>query len=256
MRVLVASTLTGQRIVATRDLFAADYRCPMCETAVILKRGRKVAAHFAHLPGAECPFAEGESWRHLEAKRVLAEEFTALGWDCRIEVPHRALGRRVDVGVKVPDGQGGVMYVAVEVQDSVIQVESMKQRVMADRRIGYASTAWLFTSHRAGSLLLAAQVDEEVRVPDDMLWVVNRYGQGVPIIDPVARTIHVAHLSRVMRFGETREWYTEHGDLTGFTSSDRVLRKTRRVDSLTQRGFRLTLVPGKFGDHWAVAFQS
>ncbi len=59
-----------------------------------------------------------------------------------------------------------------------------------------------------------------------------------------------------MRFGETREWYTEHGDLTGFTSPDRVLRKTRRVESVTQRGFRLTLVPGKFGDRWAVAFQS
>ncbi|MFI6374088.1 competence protein CoiA family protein [Streptomyces sp. NPDC050546] len=87
---LIAAHDDGSHIEASRDLPTATYLCPMCESQVILKRGRKVAAHFAHAPNSDCPGAEPESWRHLLAKQVLAEQFKVLGWGARIEVPHPA----------------------------------------------------------------------------------------------------------------------------------------------------------------------
>ena len=251
---LIAMNPARERLQAARDLASGDFLCPMCEGPVILKRGRKVSAHFAHTPGANCAFAEGESWRHLMAKQVLLDEFTALGWEARVEVAHPKHARRVDVGVKVPDTAGAMRYVAVEVQDSAIQVETMKQRVMSDQRIGYAATAWLFTSHRAGSLIMAYDADMEVRVPPEMLWVANRYGDGVPIIDPEARSIRIAELARVVRPGESYEWYEEGGELAGVDYPDRVLRSTRKVPSLREGGFRLWFAPGKFGDKLATRY--
>lgn len=248
---LIASQSDGTRIQAARDLPAGAYACPMCESPVVLKRGVKVAAHFAHAPHSDCPGAEPESWRHLLAKQVLVEEFTALGWESRVEIAHPAVGRRVDVGVKVPY-QGGLRYIAVEVQDSAIQVDTMKVRVAADRRIGYQATAWLFTSHRAAALMFA-EPEHEVRVPDEMLWVANRYGQGVPIIDPEARAIWVASLGSVHREGTSLSWYTPEGEPTGVDYPGKSLRKTKTVGR-RRGGFRIRTVPGKFGDPWAIAF--
>ncbi|MFE2078018.1 competence protein CoiA [Streptomyces misionensis] len=248
---LIAVQPGGDRVEASRDLPAGTYQCPMCESPVILKRGQKIAAHFAHTPDSGCPGAEPESWRHLLAKRVLAEEFTALGWVAQVEVSHPQAGRRVDVGVRIPTMRGA-RYIAVEVQDSAIQVDTMKARVAADQRIGYAATAWLFTSNRAANLLYA-QPEHEVRVPDEMLWVSNRYGQGIPIIDPETRTITVASLGSIHRDGESRSWYDEHGDLTGAEYPGRTLRKTKTVNH-QPGGFQFRMVPGKFRDRWAAAF--
>jgi hypothetical protein len=250
---LIAEDPNGRRVEAARNLPpAAGYRCPMCLSNVILKRGQKIAAHFAHTPDSNCPASEAESWRHLLAKQVLVEEFTAFGWEARAEITHREAGRRVDVGVEVPDRGGVVKHIAVEVQDSAIQVDTMKQRVAIDRRLGYHATAWLFTSHRAAALLMAGE-DAEVRVPDEMLWVANRYGQGVQIIDPSHRAITIATLSSVHRDGDSREWYTPEGELTGVSYSGRTLRKTKYVTRQIG-GFGLRTAPGKFGDRFSVVF--
>lgn len=224
----------------------------MCQSPVILKRGQKVAAHFAHAPDSDCPCAEAESWRHLMAKQVLVDEFTAFGWEARAEIVHSAAGRRVDVGVKVPDETGALRYVAIEVQDSAIQVDTMRGRVAIDRRLGYHATVWLFTTHRAAALM-RAQPDHEVRVPDEMLWVANRYGQGVQIIDPEARTISLASLGSIRRAGESHEWYTPEGDLTGVDYPGRTLKKTKCVVR-RPGGFGLRTAPGLFGDRWSIVF--
>ncbi|WP_370362115.1 competence protein CoiA [Catenulispora sp. MAP12-49] len=251
---LIASNPDGDRILATRDLESGSYQCPMCQSDVVLKRGRKVAAHFAHLPNATCRFAEAESWRHLLAKQVLLEEFTVRGWRAQLEVANVKAGRRVDVGVEVRAADGTAVYVAVEVQDSPISVEMMRARMRADRRIGYQATAWLFTSHRAVALTIAHGGDLETRVPNEMLYVANRYGLDVPIIDPEQRRIFRARLSRVTRPGEYREWYTPEGDHESVDYPDRVLRNTRKVPAVVEGGFNISLHPGKFGDLWAVEF--
>ncbi|MFF4963266.1 competence protein CoiA family protein [Streptomyces sp. NPDC001222] len=115
---LIATDSSGQRVQAAQDLDAGRFMCPLCESTVILKRGRKVAAHFAHAPGSDCPAAESESWRHIRAKQVLAETFTELGYHAQMEVVHREAGRRVDVAVTLTGSKGQRRSVAVEVQDS------------------------------------------------------------------------------------------------------------------------------------------
>lgn len=250
----IAQSPAGDHVEAARDLGADDYRCPMCGSAVVLKRGQKVAAHFAHAPDSACPASEAESWRHLMAKQMLVETMTELGWEARAEIAHQAHGRRVDVGVKAPGPDGSMVYIAIEVQDSAIQVDTMKERIAKDRRIGYHATVWLFTSHRAAALM-AARPDHEVRVPDEMLWVANRYGQGVQIIDPEAEEIWIAALGKVRRAGESREWYTPDGDRTGVDYPGRTLRKTKHVVR-RPGGFVPGLAPGKFGDRWSVVFMS
>lgn len=250
----IAQSPTGDHVEAARDLGADDYRCPMCGSAVVLKRGQKVAAHFAHAPDSACPASEAESWRHLMAKQLLVEAMTDLGWEARAEIVHQAHGRRVDVGVKAPGPDGSMVYIAIEVQDSAIQVDTMKERIAKDRRIGYHATVWLFTSHRAAALM-AARPDHEVRVPDEMLWVANRYGQGVQIIDPEVEQIWIASLGKVRRAGESREWYTPDGDLTGVDYPGRTLRKTKHVVR-RPGGFVPGVAPGKFGDRWSVVFMN
>lgn len=250
----IAQTPHRDRVEASRDLPPDNYVCPMCQSPAILKRGQKVSAHFAHAPDSNCPASEAESWRHLMAKQVLIEELTALGWEARAEVAHPAHGRRVDVGLKAPDPDGTLRYIAIEVQDSAIQVATMKHRIAMDRRIGYSATVWLFTNYRAAALL-ASKPTHEVRVPDEMLWAANRYGQGIQVIDPQLRKIWIASLVPVRRNGTSHEWYTPEGDLTGVDYPGRTLRKTKHI-AVKPGGFLPALAPGKFGDPWSIAFIS
>ncbi|MFE5852525.1 competence protein CoiA [Streptomyces sp. NPDC056500] len=248
----IAHTEDGTPVEAARNLASDSYLCPMCQTPVILKRGQKVAAHFAHTPDSDCPASEAESWRHLMAKQVLVDELTRQGWGAQAEVVHQAHGRRVDVGLKALGPDGARLYFAIEVQDSAIQVDTMKDRIARDRRIGYDATVWLFTTHRAAALM-AAQPDHEVRVPDEMLWVSNRYGQGVQMIDPQTRELWAASFGKIRRPGESHEWYTPEGDLTGVDYPGRTLRKTKSVGR-RRAGFIPQLAPGKFGDRWSLVF--
>lgn len=75
---LIANDHHGERTLAAKDTPDGACTCPECDSGVILKkRGRKIAAHFAHRPGSTCT-AQGESWRHLLAKKVLAQDRHAL----------------------------------------------------------------------------------------------------------------------------------------------------------------------------------
>lgn len=230
---LVAQRPSGERVEATRDLPDDAYTCPLCAGNAILKRGRVKVAHFAHAPGAVCEWA-AESLSHHLAKRLLADRFRALGYIVELEEPHLTVGRRVDVAVTVPTGH----RVAVEVQDSAISVDEMKRRNGADRRSGFFATAWVFTSSRAARLL-TAQEDHEVRIPNEILWVHNRYHQGVFVIDERAGRLWRCDLGEIVRPGESREWYAEGGELTGVTYPDQTLKSTKTV-SRTEVGFTLT----------------
>lgn len=234
--VLVAQRPSGERVEAARDLPVDAYVCPSCAGDAILKRGRVKVAHFAHVPGAVCDWA-GESMRHHLAKRVLADRFRALGYAVVLEEPHLNVGRRVDVAVTVPTGH----RVAVEVQDSAIRVEEMKRRTRVDRRVGFFATTWVFTSSRAARLL-AAEADHEIRVPNEMMWVDNRYRQGVFVIDEHAGRMWRCRFGGIVRWGESYEWYTEDGEPDGITYPNRILKSTVTV-SRRELGFTLTARP-------------
>lgn len=244
---LIATDWIGQRVQADRDLDPGRFMCPLCESVVILKRGRKVAAHFAHAPGSDCPAAENESWRHIRAKQVLVEAFTELGYDAQMEVVHHEAGRRVDVAVKLAGSKGRQRNVAVEVQDSPIQVDTMQARGRLDRALGYDATAWIFTSHRADALLRAEPGRSQVRVPKEMLWVVDRTGQGMHIIDPEAQSIRRIEFGSVYREGRSYG-ELEGSDYLGYTP------KTIKTVQRHQGGFRIKGVRGRSEKEWAILF--
>lgn len=229
---LVALVPTGKRVEAARDLEAAPFGCPRCGSAVVLKRGRVKVAHFAHKPNAVCDWAS-ESISHHLAKRVLADRFRGLGYVVELEEPHAAVNRRVDVAVTMPTGH----RIAVEVQDSAISVTEMKRRNHADKRAGFFGTAWVFTSKRAARLL-AARADHEVRIPDEIRWVHDRYGLGVFVIDENAGLMWHCYFGKIVRPGEYREWYTPDGDLEEMQSPRRTLRSTKTVRR-KEVGFKL-----------------
>ena len=68
-----------ERIDAEQAKRDDAFCCPVCREAVILRRGRKVVAHFANRPRARCIARTGETRVHLEEKRVLLDAFRARG---------------------------------------------------------------------------------------------------------------------------------------------------------------------------------
>lgn len=78
-----------------------------------------------------------------------------------------------------------------------------------------------------------------------LLWVANRYGRGVPFIDPEQRTIRITTLAKVMRAGESYSW-KERGSVMGVEYPERVLRSTCTVLPLREGGFDLSFARGRF----------
>lgn len=163
---LVAHDSVGTRVEASRRTPPAEYFCPTCGQPAIAKPGRVKIPHFAHVVRSDCPSA-GESIDHLRAKKVLAEQFRAVGYEVALEEPHPR-ERRVDVAVTLPHPLRPLRY-AVEVQNSAIDPREMFRRLLADLEAGFWYTTWVFTGSRAASLL-AADAGTEVRLPADILY--------------------------------------------------------------------------------------
>lgn len=110
------------------------FTCPGCHWSVILKAGMFKVTHFAHEPGADCPYAayqRGESEEHLGAKKDL---FTALSGcegvtDLKLE---RYLGPvRPDVSFRLHG-----VPVAIEMQISNIDAYTIARRTKEYSRRG------------------------------------------------------------------------------------------------------------------------
>lgn len=75
---LTAIGKNGKRYAWEASKSDGPFVCPGCKWPAILKEGYFVVAHFAHEPGADCPYAtyhRGESETHYAAKKDI---FTAL----------------------------------------------------------------------------------------------------------------------------------------------------------------------------------
>jgi hypothetical protein len=253
---LVAETTDGAAVEASLDLAAGDFRCPACKVPAVFKRGRVKVPHFGHAPGSDCVASEAESVRHLLAKRVLADEFRRLGYAVTFEETYRHGGRRVDVSVDIPVSLDRVERVAVEVQDSPISVDEIKRRMTADRTNGFIGTAWVFTGRRH-DLLLPASAGAERRIPEEMRYLANRFGQGVFLLDAEAFAMSQVFFGTVVRDGSSSEWYSEEGEYMSEDYPDRVLRATKGVFA-DRVGFRLTCRPSRYHKpgrpDWAMAF--
>lgn len=243
---LVARDTSGMQVEAARDLGNDEFTCPTCTGPVLLKRGRVKIAHFAHLPGSDC-WSEPESVTHLRAKHLLATKFRGRGHQVALEEVHHRHGRRVDIAVTVATRTGNAR-VAVEVQDSAISVEDMKARTRIDRRLGFLHTLWVFTDKRARALLdIARNIGDdylESRIPRELLWVDNRHGQGVFVLDVDTETVWNLQLRSALE----REGYDENGDIHLYTP------RTLKEVIASPADFALTCRPGRYDQEWAVIF--
>lgn len=244
---LVANGVNGVAVEATHSLEASTFTCPVCDGPVNLKRGRVRVPHFAHLPGADCWLAsEPESVTHLRSKQLLAKEFRNLGYEVRPEETYRDAGRRVDVAVTLPWWRN--FRIAVEVQDSTIDVETMKKRTRIDKFLGFAGTLWIFTDKRAAALMAVADGDTEVRIPNEMLWVDRRFEQGIFVLDLAEERVWN------IKFGSphvrNNSWYDQDGDEQYGSYTPRTLRCPVKWPA----EFSLLSRPGRYPNERAIIF--
>jgi hypothetical protein len=206
---LVALDARRQRTVAETTLGRDDqWICPLCRQAVILKAGRVVIPHFAHKARGLCA-AEGESRRHLAAKKLFYDELTSRGLDVSLEVM-LAADRRADLLVASPRGR-----FTIEVQDSRISVEEMKAREAQDKRAGCVTTCWVFTEKRLpGAVFAHLETTEttirttEVRVAADIRYRWN--ATHLPVLVLRGDRLFGLTLEPIWRDGE--DYYDEYGD--------------------------------------------
>jgi len=130
---LMAQDQQNHLILAADATRQAKYHCPGCQSAVRLKRGRVMAAHFAHQTAACQTFSEGETAEHLLGKQQLAAWFQASGYTVQIEAALPALHQRPDVLVQ----QGSQPPLALEFQCSPLSVTRLAERTQGYRQHGY-----------------------------------------------------------------------------------------------------------------------
>lgn len=133
----------GGRTAAHAAVRGDAFRCLACGSAVLLKRGSRVVAHFAHARAAACSWAHGETLVHLNAKASLARAFTDRGLDVALEVELLSSGgdRRADVLVRNPDTGARV---AIEIQHSALPLDAIERRTRAYAAAG-VPVIWIAT---------------------------------------------------------------------------------------------------------------
>ncbi len=200
------------------------FRCPHCRERTLLKRGAIVVPHFAHVPGAVCPFARGESLRHLQMKQRIGELF--VGANPRFEVPIRP-GHRADV----------VLFnrVVVECQVSPLMIAEWQARTRDYNRRGYA-VLWVWDGARLGRP--PGEGTGEQRVPAEVRHCHRRaFGRVYALCGEELRACHLFP-------AEARERCVGG-------SRGRYVPRALRVPAFQEPRFRLTLYRGAGGEHLA-----
>lgn len=155
---LIALDDLGVRVEG-RDAVRGDvHTCPACHAQVTLKRGAIVVAHFAHPPRSRCPFAVGESLRHLDMKTQVGAWLTEANMNFTYEV---VMGEhRADVVTGLP----AIGTIIVECQASPISIVEWERRTRFYNAQGCA-VLWLWDLWR---VILKDSDDDEVRVPAEV----------------------------------------------------------------------------------------
>lgn len=108
--------------------------CPGCRTAVFLKKGKLIQAHFAHYTQNNCSvFSEGETEEHLSGKKLLYNWFEMQNIPCQLEAYLPELKQRPDLLIW-PTSQRPI---AIEFQCSSLSIEKMIERTEGYQKNGY-----------------------------------------------------------------------------------------------------------------------
>lgn len=116
---LIAQTKQGTDILAADAVKSEKYHCGGCGQSVILKKGPRKEAHFAHKKAEDCHmFSENETEEHLALKKKFKEW---LGEAAVLEAYLPDLKQRPDILQRK-------QKLAVEIQCSVLSIERLIQR--------------------------------------------------------------------------------------------------------------------------------
>ena len=126
---IIALNNVRQRILAIHATKQQRYFCPVCLKPVILKKGLKYSAHFAHQSNKSHHCYANESVNHYHAKLLLAQYFSRLGYYVEIE-PHLKNIRQVpDLIINKTN--------VIELQFSTIPYTDIISRTRGLERLGY-----------------------------------------------------------------------------------------------------------------------
>jgi hypothetical protein len=243
----------SERIDAAAALRGTSYFCPSpeCGGALILKKGRKVAAHFAHKPPFNCTWAHGETLAHMLAKAAFCN--AALRRGLRAELEHnvgflQAVDRRADVMVWSPSGR----MVAVEIQHTNISIADIEARAFSYAAHGVAQL-WVPVAKR--------DFWKNAKPVSDGVWKIEKYaphefekwisglnmGREYWIFDPETGQILIATLKVHRLFREGSRFYQEADEVF----NDSYYHRSKRFRELIVQGpfeldrFRIKLTARK-----------
>ena len=243
----------SERIDAADAQRGAAYFCPSqhCGGALILKKGRKVAAHFAHKPPFECQWAHGETQAHMLAKSMFCNALRKRG--LKAEIEHsvgflQAVDRRADVMVWSPSGA----MVAIELQHTNISVADIEARAFSYAANGVAQI-WVPVASR--------DFWAKAKPVGDGVWKIEKYnthefekwisglnmGQEYWIFDPETARVLIANMKEHRLFREGSRHYHEAHEVF----NDSYYYRSKRFRELTVKGpfeldrFRIKLVERK-----------
>lgn len=107
------------------------FSCPECNAEVILKKGEKVAAHFAHISDAPCRYGAGESEEHVKGKAGLYRSLRNHPDVSECEIEHKLGQSRADISIRILG-----LPVAVEYQCSPLSPDDFRSRMAAYTKSG------------------------------------------------------------------------------------------------------------------------
>lgn len=125
---LSAYNRSGEDVSAEEvELADGPFYCPACREQLILKKGRKVVAHYAHRPDSDCEYTnEGESEEHRLAKREIRQALMGVPGVTDVRLERYLRDVRPDVSF-VLNGD----LVAIEIQLSQLSLEKIEERTKA-----------------------------------------------------------------------------------------------------------------------------
>lgn len=193
------------RVGAATAAAGDDYYCPDpdCGARVILKRGTRRIAHFAHVAASSCVLSQ-ETLEHMQAKIDIANEYRRRGYSADVEVPVKSPveDRRADVLVASP--RSSSLHYAVEIQDSAIDERELWRRTRSYAAAG-VRVVWIGLV-RADKWLLESEGARAFRVRKyspklHERWIAAIAGE-LWLYDPVSRQFwHVVFADHMLERG-------------------------------------------------------
>ena len=212
---MLVASLDGQRVEAESALRGAAHVCPQCEEAVVLKRGRKVIAHFAHKPPTDCTWARGETRAHMRAKKLLYESLVQRQLDASLEQHLTFLSgdRRADVFVRRDKGPS----IAIELQHSTISLGELEARAWSYARAGITQLWIPFL--RADVIAdgdIGPDEDTDVVIPRYSLrpyehWIAGFHCGDLWLYDPIREGLWRARVKSHLLYKNETSWFEAGG---------------------------------------------